>query len=94
MRSGWWSLVVCLSVPVFLAGCGGGEPKRPGGDPGQAAVESGTGALPPGIDKDTARQAAEAFYKTGQVPEELRKKLEQQSKQQYGGQYPGAQKRP
>ncbi len=84
-----------LLLGLFLiSGCSTGQPPANPEEADQATMESGLQALPPGMEQNTAKQAMEQFYETGQISPELRKKLQDQGQQVYGGQYPGAGQRP
>lgn len=79
---------------TWVQGCSSGGPATSPEDAKKGAMESGLKAMQPGVDQDAAQQAMQQFYQTGEVSPELRKKLEQGGMQPYGGQYPGAGKRP
>ncbi len=85
------AVLVAFGGLLWIAGCGGaGQPSPENSTEG--VQESGLQALPPGIEQESAQQAMQQFYETGQVSPELRKKLEQGEQGAYGGQYPGAQR--
>lgn len=85
-----------VGLALLLHGCSGaGEaPEASQEEVIQKTMESGMDAMMPGVDSDVAKQAMEQFQQTGRIDPSLRKRLEQQASQSYGGQYPGAQRRP
>ncbi len=92
-----WFFFATMAVVglVVLPGCSSsGQPAADSDEVTEKTMESGLKALQPGVEQDVVTEAMEQFRQTGQIDPELRKKLEQQGQQMYGGQYPGARGRP